>query len=301
MTQRRSIADGRFYPGSGEECRCAAVRLFESATLPASLPAKLFGGLVPHAGWSFSGRLAAMTLKALLDDGGESCEQKTVILFGADHTGVVQMGEVFDTGVWETPIGDVAIDEPLGAELLGSELCAGLLRSNPAAHTHEHSLEVLLPLIATITPKAKILPLAVPPDVKAADIGRAVGLTLKARAGGGNVVIIGSTDLTHYGGHFGHFPGSRASGLQSEVFARKNDRRILDIIEAMDCDAIVPEASINRNACGSGAIAATMAAVKQLGATQAKILGYTNSYEIMHGRDESADDTTVGYASVVFA
>ena len=86
-----------------------------------------------------------------------------------------------------------------------------------------------------------------------------------------------------------------------EVFARKNDHRILDIIEAMDCDAIVPEATRNHNACGAGAIAATMGAVEQLGATEAKILGYTNSYEIMHGKSESVDDTTVGYASVVFA
>jgi AmmeMemoRadiSam system protein B len=69
----------------------------------------------------------------------------------------------------------------------------------------------------------------------------------------------------------------------------------------MDCEEIVPEATANRNACGAGAIAATMGAVEQLGATEAKILGYTNSYEIMHGTSDSADDTTVGYASVIFA
>ena len=308
MTQRHPIADGRFYPGTPKDCKHSAIGLFESVALPPDLPARCFGGLVPHAGWSFSGRLAAMTLKALLGD----CEgtpdsdgqNKTVVLFGADHTGVVQMGEVFDTGCWETPVGNIAIDESLGAGLLNSTTCSGLLRSNPAAHAQEHSLEVQLPLIATLAPGTKILPIAVPPNGSAANIGRTVGATRKEYKHARNVVIVGSTDLTHHGGHFGYFSGSGRSecrGLQSEVFARKNDRRILDLIEAMDCDAIVPEATRNHNACGAGAIAATMGAVGQLGATKAKILGYTNSYEIMHGNSESADDATVGYASVVFA
>jgi len=97
--------------------------------------------------------------------------KKTVLLFGADHTGVVRMGEVFDTGCWETPVGDVEIDEPLGKQLLNNPSCDGLLRSNPSAHSHEHSLEVLLPLIATISPGTKILPIAIPPDLNAANIG----------------------------------------------------------------------------------------------------------------------------------
>ena len=295
MARRQPIANGRFYPDTPEECKRSADELFESATLPADLPVRCVGGLVPHAGWMFSGRLAAMTLKALLSSGGE---EQTVLLFGADHTGVVQMGEVFDAGYWETPLGDIAIDESLGVQLLGSELCSGLLRSNSAAHAREHSLEVQLPLIATIAPGAKILPIAVPPSSSAVDIGRAVGAALMEMENFRNVVIVGSTDLTHHGGHFGYVGGS---GRESEKFARKNDHRILDLIEAMNCEAIVPEAVDNHNACGAGAIAATMGAVEQLGATEAKILGYTNSYEVMHGNSDSSDDTTVGYASVVFA
>ena len=228
MTRRGSIADGRFYPGTSDDCKRSAIDLFESVRLPSDLPAVCIGGLVPHAGWVFSGKLAAMTLKAILGSGEAN---KTVVLFGADHTGAVRLGEVFDQGCWETPIGDVPIDESLGAELLNSKSCGGLLRSNPAAHAQEHSLEVLLPLIETIAPGTKILPIAIPPDSSAVNIGRSIGATLKERENSGSVVIVGSTDLTHHGGHFGHVGGH---GLNSEVFTRKNDRRILDIIEAMD-------------------------------------------------------------------
>ncbi|MCK5113477.1 MAG: AmmeMemoRadiSam system protein B [Phycisphaerae bacterium] len=299
MVRRTPIADGRFYPGSPADCRRAATDLLESATLPSNLPNMCIGGIAPHAGWMFSGALAAMTLKALLGgtDGSDNTE-KTVVLFGADHTGVVQVGEVFPAGCWETPLGDVAVDEQLVTGLLESDACEELLRSNPAAHKHEHSLEVLLPLIATIAPGAKILPIAVPPNARAVDIGCAVGATIQQLGRGGDVVIVGSTDLTHHGGHFGYVGGS---GRESEVFARENDHRLLGIIEAMDAGAIIPETTRNHNACGAGAVAATMSTVQQLGATQAKILGYTNSYEVLHGDADSPDDATVGYASVVFA
>jgi AmmeMemoRadiSam system protein B len=77
---------------------------------------------------------------------------------------------------------------------------------------------------------------------------------------------------------------------------------MLDRIEAMDAEAVVPEARARQNACGAGAIAATLAAVKPLGATQARLLNYTNSYRIIHERyGQADDDTTVGYASAVFA
>jgi len=215
-----------------------------------------------------------------------------VVIFGADHTGQAQLGEVWDAGAWETPLGDVEIDEALAGALLGG---CDLLRSNPQAHLGEHSIEVQLPLLRLASPALRIIPIAVPPGEIAVEIGRAVGATL---AGLPSSRVLGSSDLTHHGGHFG-CPGGR--GEQSELFARQNDQRILKLIEQLDAEAIVPEAQLHSNACGAGAIAATIAAVREMGATQSQILAYTNSYEISHQQyPDEQDDTTVGYASIVF-
>ena len=207
------------------------------------------------------------------------------------------MGEVYDSGVWRTPLGEVAIDEPLAAAILAS---GELLRSNPGAHANEHSIEVQVPLLQAVAPQIRIVPIAVPPPDDAVEIGRAVGRTLaKESSAASGVRVIGSSDLTHHGGHFGS-PGG--SGEASEKFARQNDGRMLELIEAMDAEAIVGESAAHRNACGAGAIAATIAACLEMGAARGIRLEYTNSYVITHEMNgDNPDDTAVGYASVVFA
>jgi len=238
----------------------------------------------------YSGALAARTFRALCAAGAP----QTFVLLGADHTGMVEKGEVYDCGVWRTPLGDVAVDE----ELAGALVDAGeALRPNPGAHVHEHSLEVQVPLLQVLAPAAKIVPIAVPPTELAVEIGRAIGRTLAGRGGG--VPVVGSTDLTHHGGHFSA-PGGR--GEAGERWTRANDRRMLDLIEGMRAEEVVPEAARRHNACGAGAIAAAVAACREMGATRGVCLRYTNSYEVIHEMyPDEPDDTTVGYASVVFA
>ena len=291
MAVREPICAGRFYDGSAATCRRHAEQLLQAEPLT-DLPSPLYGGIVPHAGWVFSGALAARTLRALADEADGPPE--TVVLFGADHTGMVRAGEVWDQGAWRTPLCDAAIDEELAAALLAAD---GGLRANPQAHLREHSIEVQVPLLQTAAPRAKIVPIAVPPTPQAVEIGRTVGRTLAVRFGRARVV--GSTDLTHHGGHF-PAPGGR--GEQSERYARQNDRRMLDRIEALDAEGVIQEAAARQNACGAGAVAAAIAACKELGATRGLTLDYTNSYEVTHRlQPEMADDTTVGYAAVVFA
>jgi len=290
MRIRPAVHAGSFYDASPAACRRHVEQLLASVELPGDLPARRFGGLVPHAGWVYSGRLAAMTFKALLAGG----DVETVVLFGADHTGAVRMGEVWADGAWQTPLGQAAVDEGLAAALLAG---CELLRANPAAHAHEHSLEVQAPILQTLAPAAKIVPIAVPPTEQAVAIGQAVGRTLASQAAG-RACVVGSTDLTHHGGHFGHSGGH---GEKSESFARANDRRMLDLIEAMNAAAVVPEAMRRHNACGAGAIAAAIAATHEMGASAGRVLAYTNSYEIVHEQaPHDLDDTTVGYASVIF-
>jgi AmmeMemoRadiSam system protein B len=291
MNIRLPARAGSFYEASQSSCRHHARKLLDQVQLPADLPQTLYGGLVPHAGWAYSGPLAAQTLVAL----NRSQPLRRVVLLGAVHVmGAAHVGEVYDSGVWRTPLGEAQVDAELAAALIQAE--PGLLRANPGAHELEHSLEVQVPLIQELTPDATIVPVAVPPRDLAVQIGQAIGQVLAESFPDAHVVA--SSDLTHHGGHF-PAPGGR--GETGVAWSEANDRRLLEMLENLQAEQIVPEVSQHENACGGGAIAAAVAAARQRGAQKGVVMNYTNSYRIMHQMyPAETDDTTVGYASVVF-
>lgn len=289
MNVRHPVCAGSFYEADASGCREHAQKLLDSVRLPDDLPATVYGGIVPHAGWVYSGLLAATTVKALLGH----ADAATVVLFGADHTGAARKGEVYESGAWQSPLGDAPIDEEVASAVLASD---NAFRANTAAHAREHSLEVLVPLLQAACPPVKIVPIAVPPTPLAAAIGQAVGRTLAGRFP--HARVIGSTDLTH---HAGHFPAPGGRGETGVKWTQRNDRRMLDLLEAMAGDQIVAEAAAHSNACGAGAAAAATAACREMGARQGRVLAYDHSYRIVHQKyPYELDDTTVGYASVVF-
>ncbi len=289
MSLRQPFRAGSFYEADESACRTEAQRLISDVVLSSDLPAGLVGGIAPHAGWLYSGAVAAMTLKAL----AAQHTPGAVVLFGADHFGTASVGEVFNCGAWVTPLGELAIDEPLAEASVAAD---SQLVANCPAHVREHSLEVLAPLIQVLWPNARIVPILVAPGPNAMAVGEAVGGVLADWDA--DVVVVGSTDLTHHGGQFG-CPGGR--GKAGVDWTAGNDRRMIGLMETMAAADTISEAQQQGNACGAGAIAATIAACGRLGATAGRCLQYTNSYEVMqtlyagHG-----DDTTVGYASVVF-
>jgi len=289
MSLRQPFRAGSFYEADETVCRAEARRLISAASPPDDLPPGLVGGIAPHAGWLYSGGVAATTLAAL----ASQRMPDTVVLFGADHFGTAVAGEVFDCGAWVTPLGELAVDEALAEACVAAD---SRMTGNCPAHVREPSLEVLAPLIQELWPDTRIVPILVAPGADAVSVGEAVGGVLADWAG--DVIVVGSTDLTHHGGQFGN-PGGR--GKQGVDWTVDNDRRMIDLIETMAAAEAVAEARQRGNACGAGAIAATITACGRLGAAAGRCLEYTNSYEVMqtlyagHG-----DDTTVGYASIVF-
>ncbi len=281
---------GSFYPAAAAPCRAEADAAIEAAHVPEDTPETIYGGLVPHAGWAFSARSAAMTLKALAGRG----RLTRVVLFGADHWGLAQGAAVFDTGAWSTPLGDVPVDEDLASALVES---VDSLHANDQAHAREHSIEVQLPLLQILCPEVKIVPILVTPDPGVVETGRRIGELLQRDFP--EAAVVGSTDLTHYGPSYGLMPaGVGAAGMQ---WAKDNDRRVLDLIESMQAEAIIEETSARGNACGGGAIAATMAACSALGAARGICLDYCGSDEIMRDLYGQQADDRVGYAAVAFA
>ncbi len=288
--KRQPYRAGSFYEAGEDACRRSATGILDSATVPADLPEVLFGGLVPHAGWVFSGLTAAMTLKAL----AKRDRLKRVVIFGADHWGTAGKGAIYDKGAWLTPLGEVPIDEELADVLLVS---CSLLRSDASAHSREHSIEVQLPLMQVACNDVQIVPIIISPSPDAIRIGQEVGEVLARDFP--DASVLGSTDLTHYGPQYGFTPGSTGSaGLE---WANRNDARVLELIEAMKASEVVAETAAHQSACGGGAIAATIAACSAMGATAGHTLKYTTSAEVMREVYSQQSDDSVGYAAVVFA
>jgi len=251
----------------------------------------IVAGIVPHAGWTFSGDLAAMVFSAI-----KSRHKKvdTFVIFGAAHGYFGESPAVYDKGSWMTPLGEIAVDENLADALLKS----GLAVSDIRAHSSEHSIEVQVPFIQHLFADAKILPIIVPPAEQAVSLGRKVG-DIISREKSKKIVCIGSTDLTHYGPRYGFVPmgiGSEALTWASTV----NDQRFIDLALKLRARELLASAAENCNTCGPGAAAAAIAAAKQLGKTEGLLLAHTNSNDVMLREMGTSSLESVGYAAIVF-
>jgi len=143
-------------------------------------------------------------------------------------------------------------------------------------------------------PGVPFVPVGVPPSATAVQAGHDIAAAVKQL--GRRAVVIASADMTHYGPNYGMtHAGVGAAG--HKWVTEQNDRRLIDLICAMEADAILPEAQAHHNTCGAGAIAATVAAAADLGADRGVLVDYTTSHDVLP-RGEPID--FVGYAGIVF-
>ncbi len=293
IMDRAPVVAGQFYPDSAAGCENEILSCLNSAGKLPRLPGHLVGGIVPHAGWVFSGRVAASVFRAI-----SSVETfDTVILFGAAHRWSGSTGAMYSQGCWETPIGRVEVDFGLADAVLKVQSRPAVNRlvvEDESAHAFEHSLEVQMPFIRYLAPDAKILPVMVPPILESPAIGEL--LSTAVTESGINAVAVGTTDLTHYGPSYGFQPAGR--GKDGLKWAKEiNDQRMIDKMERMEADQVVPEAARQGNACGAGAVGAAIGFSKAQGADRAVTLEHCTSHEVLAGR---GGEDAVGYVGIVF-
>ena len=291
MQKRKPIVADQFYPGQHDSCIDEINECLDARTLSEPLPETIVAGIVPHAGWIFSGSLAAMVFSAIKQ---QHEKVHTFVIFGAAHGYFGQSPAVYDRGSWITPLGEVAIDE----ELADAVLSAGPVVSDASAHRAEHSIEVQVPFMQYLFPGAKILPIIVPPREQAVALGTSVGNVINEDEHK-KIVCIGSTDLTHYGPRYGFTPmGVSADALKWADSV--NDKKFIDLALKLEPERLLADAAENCNACGAGAAAAAIAAAKQIGKTEGLLLAHANSNEVMLRKMGTASADSVGYAAIVF-
>jgi hypothetical protein len=247
-------------------------------------PANYPGGIVPHAGWFFSGSIACNVIKNL----AEGPPPDAVVLFGMHlHSG--SPNYIMTEGAWETPLGELEIHSELAQAL---EKQFPFVVETPRRFVQDNTIEVQLPFIKYFMKEVKIVPMGVPPTIASLDL--AAFVAKKSKEMGLNIKIIGSTDLTHYGDHYGFLP--KGSGPEAVEWVKKeNDARLIDQILAMDPEGILKEAREHQNACCSGAAASAVKASKELGAVTAHKQAYATSH------DKNPGDSFVGYVGVLFS
>ena len=280
MKIRRPSQAGMFYAGNPEDLKKQIEKCFLHKFGPGKIPKaaedgprKIIGLVCPHAGYMYSGPIAAHAYYRLAIDG----KPETFVIMGPNHMGYGSAIALMNEGVWRTPLGDIEIDYDTASKILRA---SELIDIDDTAHKYEHSIEVQLPFLQYLYgSEFKFVPIAfLMQDIESC---REVGKALAKALGGRNAVIIASTDMTHYEPH--------------EQASRK-DRLALNAVEKMDEEEFYSTVESYRiSACGYGPVIALIVASKLLGAKKAEILCYKTSGDIVG--DYSS---VVGYASACF-
>lgn len=280
---------GAFYEADPGELRRQVEGCFTHALGPGQLPGE--GGaralkalVVPHAGLPYSGPVAAHAYAALAEDG----LPEAVVVVGPNHSGV---GGLADTSGedWLTPLGRARQHERLRKALEG-----GIVERNDDAHAMEHSIEVQLPFLQWLAARAgrelAFVPLVMglQDETTAEELGRVLAEAV-ARTGL-DVLLVASSDLMHAGPTYEVRP---PRGTRVDEFARAQDERALEPIQALDADHLLD--AVRRHEitmCGAGPVAAVLRAARALGAAQARVLAHATSYDV------EPHHSCVGYAAV---
>jgi AmmeMemoRadiSam system protein B len=282
MGYRKPDLAGAWYPG-GEREVCETIEGYIGQMRQPKDPYKGIGGIVPHAGWYFSGRTAFSVFYSI----SKKDSPQLVWLFGM-HLPPGGPDYIFIDDGYQTPLGNIPVHREAALMLSDS---FDFLKENARSYSQDNTIEVQLPFVKYLFPEASIVTVGVSPSERAAEIGdRAASIS---RELGVSCCFIGSTDLTHYGPNYAFTP--HGIGKESvQWVTQKNDREIIDMFLDADGEGTLRSALSKQNACCPGAAAATIGAVKKSGVRRGVLVQYTTSYDI------HPDSSFVGYAGVVY-
>ncbi len=261
---------GSWYPESKQELT-KLLRGYLDSVNPEKVKGRIFALVSPHAGYQFSGPVAAYGYKL-----AESKDVKTVIIVGFSHRKVFDGIAIYDRGAFKTPLGDVAVDSGLAASIKAR---SSRIYFQPEAFAGENSVEMQIPFVQLAFAGASIVPIAFGTQsyADAEILAGALAAVLKERR---DYLVVASTDLSHY------HPYDEANLI---------DEHLISILSGMKARELYEDIKLGRSeACGIMPIAATLLAGEKLGFNGIKILKYANSGDTFGDKSR-----VVGYVSAV--
>ncbi len=270
---RKPAVAGTFYPAKANEL-AAMIDSFLAKGSGSSASEPLFALIAPHAGYPYSGPVAAYGYAQLR---GRKFDR--VVVIAPSHVEPFRFASVFDGDAYETPLGSIPVDKAFCAKLASGK---GPIRLSKAGHEiegsrGEHALEVQLPFLQRTLGQFRLVPIVL--GDQSYDTCRALGVALAKLAAGSNTLIVASSDLSHF------HPSDTAVTI---------DRKTLRAITEWDYLSMSQNfATEVWEACGGGPIVAAMIASERLGANEARLLKYANSGDTTGDRS-----SVVGYGAV---
>jgi len=281
---RKAVAAGRFYEGNSTALKEQITECFLDERGPGIMPeigageGRIKGYVVPHAGYVFSGAIAAHSYAELAKDGFSD----KFIVVGPNHTGFGADVALMLEGEWETPLGLIPIDREIADNMVG-----GIVSDDAMAHLYEHSIEVQLPFLQFLSNDFSFVPVC----MKMQDYETAL-LLGKKLADEKDAILIASSDFSHVGMDYGQLP---PAGVGVNEWASMQDKKAIDAILSMDVKKFMEVVAANNiSMCGYGCVAAVMVAAKKRGAKKARLLKYSTSYDVY------PSESCVGYGAIVF-
>jgi MEMO1 family protein len=278
MSLRKRALPRGWYPATAEECNREIDTFLHDFKQPEG---PWHGGIVPHAGWYFSGKAAARTISTLAFSG----RVDRVVLYGG-HLPGTRDPVVYTEDWWETPLGPQIMDAQTASRLVspGKGMAASRM-------FNDNTVEIQLPLIRRFFPDVPLIAVHAPSSVAAVRLAQNVTELLADQ--GLTAVHLGSADLTHYGPNYGFTPQGTGPAAVQWV-KEENDRSLIDKALGMDVESLLDDARDKHNTCSAGPIAAVISSVAGLGVKKGTLLDYYTSYDIM------PDSSFVGYAAIVY-
>lgn len=267
MSQKRKPAvAGQFYPQGKERLLKIVSNLVDESKEKRSCIALIS----PHAGYMYSGKVAGETFSSItIPD--------VILILGPNHTGMGKTFAIMDKGEWETPLGDIRIDEEL-ANLILEE--SSLVKVDPTAHLWEHSIEVQLPFIQFFNPNAAFVPICIQKTTyeQLKRFGEDIAEAIKKF--GKEVLIVASSDMSHY---IPKDEAEKKDWIALEKIEDLNPEGLYEVVEREDISM-----------CGIAPVVSTLSASIKLGAKNAKTVSYATSGDVTGDYTE-----VVGYAGVI--
>ena len=268
-TIRESVAAGSFYAGNPGELS-SQINEFLDNTESSDIK-NIKAIICPHAGYIYSGQVAAYSYKQIVGQKFDS-----VFLIAPSHSEYFDFISIYSGDAYRTPLGLVHVDKERSKILADNSMG---IKLSVYGHRDEHSLEVQLPFLQVLFKSIKIVPVVIgnQNNQNIEELGKSIGSLFKNE----KILIIASTDLSHY------HPYDIAVSL---------DQKVKKLIDDFDQERLMTEfISNNAEMCGGGPVISAMIASKILGANASKILIYKNSGDI--SGDRSA---VVGYLAAAF-
>lgn len=266
--QRQPVVAGQFYPGNPEQLKRDLARLIPRL----EQKRRVRGIIAPHAGYLYSGAIAGQAYGAIQIPAA-------VLIIGPNHQGAGDPAALYPSGQWLTPLGPVSINSRLN-DLITAH--APLVHQDTLAHRFEHSLEVQLPFLQVLRPDFTCSALCLGQGDYGVlkEIGEGIGAAI--REYGEDVLIVASSDMTHY---------------ESAVSARRKDDLALERVLAFDPPGLLRICrSEGISMCGAVPAAVMLVAARELGATGAEVVAYGTSGDVTGDNRQ-----VVGYAAVLVA